>query len=125
MLRCAMTNEYTNEPVSTQRGIIYDKNYILNYLKTSDRDPIDGDLLRESDLIEIKLFPDDVEPLALKDSKFNSHIKAMNTEWLILKEEILNNKKQLSECKKKLSEVLYETEVYRNLTAKHLTEREK
>lgn len=125
MLRCAMTNEYTNEPVSTQRGIIYDKNYILNYLKTSDRDPIDGDLLRESDLIEIKLFPDDVEPLALKDSKFNSHIKAMNTEWLILKEEILNNKKQLSECKKKLSEVLYETEVYRNLIAKHLTEREK
>lgn len=55
MFFCAISGETPQDPVvSTKSGRVYERRLILKYIADNATDPITGDKLEESDLIDIK-----------------------------------------------------------------------
>ena len=55
MFFCAISGEPPQDPVVSQKsGHVYERRLILKYITENGTDPITGDKLEESDLIEIK-----------------------------------------------------------------------
>jgi hypothetical protein len=55
MFFCAISGEPPQEPVvSAKSGKVYERRLIVKYINENGTDPVTGDKLEESDLIEIK-----------------------------------------------------------------------
>lgn len=123
---CSLSGEKVIEPIlSPKSGAVFEKKHIVNYLKSSNIDPINNEPLTIEDLIPIKVGVSEIVPP--KPPKFNSIPQLLiefQNEWDSLVLEVFTLRKELYEVKKKLSSSMYHYDAAVNVAANVLKERD-
>ena len=123
MLKCTLTGQTPINPVLTPRGIVYEKNSIEEYLKTSNTCPFDNLPLNISELIPIQISTSNIHPSIIRANSFQDLLTSLQTEWNITQEELFQLKKKLAQCQKELALALYEKEAAKRVIARLISEK--
>lgn len=122
LCRCSLTGEETDEPAITPRGVIYDYNSIIDYLRDHDRCPVDNLPLKDIDLIKLQVSDTKMMSGAARATSFLSHLQSIADEWNKAQEELFHTRKQLEQCRKELTHAIYKRDAAKNVLAKLLSD---
>ncbi|EGG10232.1 uncharacterized protein MELLADRAFT_33857, partial [Melampsora larici-populina 98AG31] len=116
------------EPViSTKSGYVYERKLILKYLKENDgKDPISGDVLEASDLIDVKTVPSAPAPppRASTLSSVPALLHVLQNEWDAGMLECYELRKQNATLRQELSHALYKEDASMRVLARVIRERD-
>lgn len=106
---CALSNEVPEVPVvSPVSGSIFEKRLIIKYLEENGHtDPINGEALREDQLIELKV-PSVVKPKPPTYTSIPVILKSLQDEWDAVMLNSFTVRKQLLVARQELSHSLYQ-----------------
>ncbi|KAK4337169.1 hypothetical protein RND71_043485 [Anisodus tanguticus] len=104
---CSLSNEVPEIPVvSPLSGAVFEKRLIVKYIQENGADPINGQELREDQLIELKI-PLTVKPKPPTFTSIPSILKTLQDEWDAVMLNSYEVRKQLQIAKQELSNSLY------------------
>jgi len=105
---CALSNEVPETPVvSPVSGAVFERRLIEKYIKENGSDPINGEELREDQLIEIKV-PALVKPKPPTFTSIPAILKSLQDEWDAVMLNSFTVRKQLLVARQELSHSLYQ-----------------
>ncbi|KIK70432.1 hypothetical protein GYMLUDRAFT_65663 [Collybiopsis luxurians FD-317 M1] len=125
MFFCAISGEPPQEPVvSTKSNKVYERRLIVKYINENGTDPITGDKLEESDLIEIKASPETVPPRPPTQTSIPALLHTLQNEWDALVLETFALKQQYNSTRQELSYALYAQDAASRVVARLIRERD-
>ncbi|KAF5392480.1 hypothetical protein D9757_002203 [Collybiopsis confluens] len=125
MFFCAISGEPPQEPVvSTKSGKVYERRLIVKYINENGTDPITGEKLEASDLIEIKASPETVPPRPPSQSSIPALLQTLQNEWDALVLETFALKQQYNSTRQELSYALYAQDAASRVVARLIRERD-
>ncbi|KAI0803113.1 WD40-repeat-containing domain protein [Irpex lacteus] len=125
MFFCAISGEPPQDPVVSQKsGHVYERRLILKYITENGTDPITGDKLEESDLIEVKASPKTTAPRPPSASSIPALLQTLQNEWDAAMLEVFALKQQNNSLKQELSVSLYTQDAATRVVARLIRERD-
>jgi len=125
MFFCAISGEPPQEPVvSTKSGNVYERRLIVKYINENGTDPITGDKLEESDLLDIKASPKTAAPRPPSHTSIPVLLQTLQNEWDALVLETFALKQQYNSTRQELSYALYNNDAAARVVARLVRERD-
>ncbi|KAJ3826033.1 nuclear matrix protein NMP200 [Lentinula raphanica] len=125
MFFCAISGEPPQEPVvSTKSNKVYERRLIVKYINENGTDPITGDKLEESDLIDIKASPETVAPRPPNLTSIPALLQTLQNEYDALVLESFALKQQYNSTRQELSYALYSQDAASRVVARLIRERD-
>lgn len=143
MFFCAISGEPPQEPVvSTKSGNVYERRLIVKYINENGTDPITGEKLEESDLLEIKacMFPFFLVVVLARSNSLTAPktaaprppthtsipvlLQTLQNEWDALVLETFALKQQYNSTRQELSYALYNNDAAARVVARLVRERD-
>ncbi|PWN22680.1 WD40 repeat-like protein [Microstroma glucosiphilum] len=122
---CAISGEPPQTPViSTKSGLVFESRLIRKYVDENGKDPITGDDLRESDLVEIKLNPKTAAPRPPTISSIPALLSSLQNEYDATMLEMFNLKRQYENVRQELAHALYSNDAANRVIARLMFERD-
>ncbi|KAE9409308.1 Prp19-domain-containing protein [Gymnopus androsaceus JB14] len=125
MFFCAISGEPPQEPVvSTKSGNVYERRLIVKYINENGTDPITGDKLEESDLLDVKASPKTAAPRPPSHTSIPVLLQTLQNEWDALVLETFALKQQYNSTRQELSYALYNNDAAARVVARLVRERD-
>ena len=118
MLRCALTGQIIEHPVSTPRGIVYERSTIESYLQKSSVDPVDGQPLNPNQLISLQVEPFHSHSATITNLSFGGLVSGVANEFLDIQKEIVSLREQLQKTEIELANVKKKNKAAQNVIQK-------
>lgn len=104
---CALSNEIPDVPVvSPVSGSVFERRLIEKYIREHGTDPVNGEELKEDQLIELKL-PTSVKPKPPTFTSIPAILKSLQDEWDSVMLNSFTVRKQLLVARQELNQSLY------------------
>lgn len=121
---CAISGEPPQHPVvCVKTGQVYEDSLIRTYIRDRGTDPITGEPIEESDLVEIKT-ANVARPKPPSGTSIPSLLSSLQTEWDAMALEVFSLRQQLHKTRQELSSALYYQDAAVRVAARLTKERD-
>ncbi|XP_006454710.1 hypothetical protein AGABI2DRAFT_215127 [Agaricus bisporus var. bisporus H97] len=125
MVFCAISGEPPQDPVvSLKSGHVYERRLITKYITENGSDPITGDKLEESDLIELKASPKTAPPRPPTQSSVPALLHTLQNEYDAIVLETFSIRQKYNSVRQELSYALYAQDAATRVVARLIRERD-
>ncbi|KAJ3574618.1 hypothetical protein NP233_g1652 [Leucocoprinus birnbaumii] len=125
MVFCAISGEPPQDPVvSIKSGQVYERRLITKYITENGTDPITGDKLEESDLIELKASPKTAPPRPPSHTSLPALLHTLQNEYDAVVLELFSLRQKYNSVRQELSYALYSQDAATRVVARLIRERD-
>ncbi|KXN83636.1 Pre-mRNA-processing factor 19 [Leucoagaricus sp. SymC.cos] len=125
MVFCAISGEPPQDPVvSVKSGHIYERRLITKYITENGTDPVTGDKLEESDLIELKASPETAPPRPPTHTSLPALLHTLQNEYDAIVLELFSLRQKYNSVRQELSYALYSQDAATRVVARLVRERD-